>query len=331
MVSPFRAVQLHQQAGGTVAALHTLDASELPAGDVDIAVEYSTINYKDGLAITGRFPVVRCWPMVPGIDLAGTVTASRSPRFRPGDRVLANGYGLGDSHWGGLAQRARVKSEWLIPVPEVFTTRQAMAIGTAGYTAMLCVLALEHQGVRPGQGPVLVTGAAGGVGSVAIALLARLGHEVVASTGRLEQEGFLRGLGAARVIDRATLAAPPTEMLGPEAWAGAIDTVGSATLANVCASTRYRGAVAACGLAQGLDFPTSVLPYILRNITLCGIDSVMAPHALRLEAWRRLASDLDRARLDAATEVRPLDAAIAAAPEILAGHVRGRLVIDVNG
>jgi len=316
MVSPFRAVQLHQQAGGTVAALHTLDASELPEGDVDIAVEYSTINYKDGLAITGRFPVVRCWPMVPGIDLAGTVTASRSPRFRPGDRVLANGYGLGDSHWGGLAQRARVKSEWLIPVPEVFTTRQAMAIGTAGYTAMLCVLALEHQGVRPGQGPVLVTGAAGGVGSVAIALLARLGHEVVASTGRLEQEGFLLGLGAARVIDRATLAAPPTEMLGPEAWAGAIDTVGSATLANVCASTRYRGAVAACGLAQGLDFPTSVLPYILRNITLCGIDSVMAPHALRLEA---------------ATEVRPLDAAIAAAPEILAGHVRGRLVIDVNG
>ena len=270
MVSPFRAVQLHQQAGGTVAALHTLDASELPEGDVDIAVEYSTINYKDGLAITGRFPVVRCWPMVPGIDLAGTVTASRSPRFKPGDRVLANGYGLGDSHWGGLAQRARVKSEWLIPVPEVFTTRQAMAIGTAGYTAMLCVLALEHQGVRPGQGPVLVTGAAGGVGSVAIALLARLGHEVVASTGRLEQEGFLRGLGAARVIDRATLAAPPTEMLGPETWAGAIDTVGSATLANVCASTRYRGAVAACGLAQGLDFPTSVLPYILRNITLCG-------------------------------------------------------------
>jgi len=330
MVNPFRAIQLHQEAGSTVAELRTLDDSELPDGDVDIAVEYSTINYKDGLAITGRFPVVRHWPMVPGIDLAGTVTASRSPRFQPGDRVLANGYGLGDSHWGGLAQRARVRSEWLIPLPAAFSTRQAMAIGTAGYTAMLCVLALEHQGLAPGQGPVLVTGAAGGVGSVAIMLLARLGHEVVASTGRLDEEGFLRSLGAARVIDRATLAAPPAEMLGAETWAAVVDTVGSATLANACAAIKYRGAVAACGLAQGLDFPTSVLPYILRNVTLCGIDSVMAPYALRLQAWTRLARDLDVARLDTATQLRPLDEAIAAAPEILAGRVRGRLVIDVN-
>lgn len=330
MVNPFRAIQLHQEAGSTVAELRTLDDSELPDGDVDIAVEYSTINYKDGLAITGRFPVVRHWPMVPGIDLAGTVTASRSPRFRPGDRVLANGYGLGDSHWGGLAQRARVRSEWLIPLPAAFSTRQAMAIGTAGYTAMLCVLALERQGVAPGQGPVLVTGAAGGVGSVAIALLDRLGYEVTASTGRLGEADFLRGLGARQVIDRAALSAPPTEMLGAETWAAAIDTVGSATLANVCATIKYRGAVAACGLAQGLDLPTSVLPYILRNVTLCGIDSVMAPHALRVEAWSRLARDLDVARLDAATQLRPLDSAIAAAPEILAGRVRGRLVIDVN-
>jgi acrylyl-CoA reductase (NADPH) len=329
MVTSFRAIQLHQEAGSTVAELRRLDTAELPDGDVQIAVDYSTINYKDGLAITGRFPVVRHWPMVPGIDLAGSVESSASPRFKPGDRVLVNGYGLGDSHWGGLAQKARVRSEWLIPVPEVFTTRQAMAIGTAGYTAMLCVLALEHQGLRPGQGPVLVTGAAGGVGCVAIVLLAQLGYEVTASTGRPAEAEFLRSLGARQVIDRATLS-QPGDMLGAETWAGAVDTVGSTTLANVCAAIKYRGAVAACGLAQGLDFPTSVLPYILRNVTLCGIDSVMAPHALRLTAWQRLARDLDIAKLDAVTEVRPLEAAIATAPEILAGQVRGRIVIDVN-
>ncbi|HSV70965.1 MAG TPA: MDR family oxidoreductase [Methylibium sp.] len=325
----FRAVHLRKTDAGVDADVRLLSEDRLPEGDVRVAVEYSTINYKDGLAITGRFPVVRSWPMVPGIDLAGTVAASDSPRFRPGDRVLVNGYGLGDAHWGGLAQQARVRSEWLIPVPAVFTTRQAMAIGTAGYTAMLCVLALEHQGLRPDQGPVLVTGAAGGVGCVAIALLARLGYEVTASTGRPAEADFLRGLGARQVIDRATLAAPG-EMLGAETWAGAVDTVGSATLAHVCAAMKYRGAVAACGLAQGLDFPTSVLPYILRNVTLCGIDSVMAPHALRVTAWQRLARDLDIDRLDAITQVRPLDAAIAAAPESLAGRVRGRLVIDVN-
>jgi acrylyl-CoA reductase (NADPH) len=306
-----------------------LNESELPEGDVLVATEYSTVNFKDGLAITGRLPVVRNWPMVPGIDLAGTVESSTNPKFKPGDKVLLNGYGVGDAHWGGFAQKARLKSEWLIPVPKPFTTRHAMAIGTAGYTAMLCVLALEHQGLTPDRGPILVTGAAGGVGSIAIAILATLGFEVVASTGRLAETDYLKSLGASRVIDRATLSGAG-EMLGEETWAGAVDTVGSHTLANVVASIKYRGAVAACGLAQGLDFPTSVLPYILRNIALLGIDSVMAPYEVRTQAWERLARDLDVSKLESVTQVLGLDAAIPTAREILSGTIRGRVVIDVN-
>lgn len=325
----FRAVFLQKSDTAVLSEVRELSEDSLPEGDVLVAVEYSTINYKDGLAITGRFPVVRQWPMVPGIDLAGTVESSANPRFKPGDKVLINGYGLGDAHWGGLAQKARVKSEWLIPVPSPFSTLNAMAIGTAGYTAMLCVLALEQHGVRPDRGPVLVTGAAGGVGTIAIAVLAKLGFDVTASTGRVEEAAFLRQLGANQVIDRTTLSSAG-EMLGEEKWAGAVDTVGSATLANVCAATKYRGTVTACGLAQGLDFPTSVLPFILRNITLCGIDSVMAPYELRTEAWQRLARDLDVKKLDAVTQVLGLDQAIATAGDVLSGKVRGRAVIDVN-
>jgi acrylyl-CoA reductase (NADPH) len=325
----FRAVYLQKTDQGIDADVRTLDEAQLPPGDVLVDVDYSTINYKDGLAITGRFPVVRSWPMVPGIDLAGTVATSAHPRFKTGDKVLINGYGIGDGHWGGLAQKARVKGEWLVPVPANFSTLNAMAIGTAGYTAMLCVLALEKHGIKPSNGPVLVTGAAGGVGTISIAVLAKLGYEVVASTGRLSETDFLKSLGAHQVIDRATLSSPG-EMLGAETWAGAVDTVGSATLANVIASTKYRGAVAACGLAQGLDFPTTVLPYILRNIALYGIDSVMAPYEARTEAWERLSSDLDVAKLDSVTQVLGLDQAIPTANEILSGTVRGRVVIDVN-
>lgn len=325
----FRAVFLQQTDSGTAAEVRELEERDLPDGDVMVAVDYSTINYKDGLAITGRFPVVRSWPMVPGIDLAGTVEASGNPRFKPGDKVLINGYGLGDTHWGGLAQKARVRSEWLIPVPEKFSTLNAMAIGTAGYTAMLCVNALARYGLQPDRGPILVTGAAGGVGTIAIAILAKRGFDVVASTGRVAETSFLKGLGAREVIDRAVLASPG-EMLGEEKWAGAVDTVGSATLANVCASIKYRGAVAACGLAQGLDFPTSVLPFILRNIALFGIDSVMAPYDVRTEAWECLARDLDVAKIEAVTQVLGLDDAIPTADRILSGQIRGRVVIDVN-
>jgi acrylyl-CoA reductase (NADPH) len=325
----FRAVYLQKTESVIESDVRELGEASLPEGDVLLSVEYSTINYKDGLAITGRLPVVRNWPMVPGIDLAGAVVESANPRFKPGDKVLINGYGIGDSHWGGLAQKARVKSEWLIPVPAKFSTRHAMAIGTAGYTAMLCILALEKHGLQPSQGPVLVTGAAGGVGSVAIAILAKLGYDVVASTGRPEEASYLKQLGANRIIDRSVLATPG-EMLGAETWAGAIDTLGSVTLANVCASIKYRGAVAACGLAQGLDFPTSVMPFILRNVSLLGIDSVMAPYDVRSEAWIRLAEDLGVTKLEAATQVLGLDDALPTANAILSGSIRGRVVIDVN-
>ena len=267
--------------------------------------------------------------MVPGIDGAGVVAASSHAQFKPGDKVILNGWGVGETHWGCLAQQARLKGDWLIALPAQFTTRQAMAIGTAGYTAMLCVLALEQHGVTPDKGEVLVTGAAGGVGSVAIAVLARLGYRVVASTGRVGEADYLKGLGAAEVIDRATLAAPG-KPLAKERWAGAVDTVGSHTLANVCASMRYRGAVAACGLAAGMDFPSSVAPFILRGVTLCGIDSVMAPRALREQAWSRLARDLEPAKLDAMTREITLAEAVPAAADILAGKVRGRLVVNVN-
>jgi acrylyl-CoA reductase (NADPH) len=325
----FRAVYLQKTDSGIESDVRELSESSLPVGDVLVSVEYSTINYKDGLAITGKLPVVRSWPMVPGIDLAGAVVESANPRFKPGDKVLINGYGIGDFHWGGLAQKARVKSEWLIPVPDKFSTRHAMAIGTAGYTAMLCILALEKHGLQPSQGPVLVTGAAGGVGSVAIAILAKLGYEVVASTGRTEEAPYLKQLGANRIIDRAALASPG-EMLAAETWAGAIDTLGSVTLANVCASIKYRGAVAACGLAQGLDFPTSVMPFILRNVALLGVDSVMAPYDIRSEAWSRLADDLDVTKIEVVTQVLGLDDALPTANAILSGTIRGRVVIDVN-
>ncbi|MBX3610442.1 MAG: oxidoreductase [Hydrogenophaga sp.] len=314
--------------------LARIDEAQLPTtGDVSVAVAYSTINYKDGLAITGKSPVVRSFPLVPGIDFAGTVTASDHPAYKAGDAVVLNGWGVGEAHWGGLAQMARVKGDWLLPLPSAFTPRQAMAIGTAGYTAMLCVQALQRhwaeQGVAAGSGEVLVTGAGGGVGSVAIALLAALGHTVVASTGRPQEADYLKGLGAAAVIDRAELSGPG-KPLQKERWIGVVDAVGSHTLANACASTRYGGAVAACGLAQGMDLPASVAPFILRGVALYGIDSVMAPKARREAAWAGLAQHLDRARLDAITQEIALGEAIEAGAKVLAGQVRGRLVVDVN-
>jgi len=325
----FKAIVISKSGDAQQCAVRDAETTELPEGDVTLKVDYSTVNYKDGLAITGKAPVVRKFPMVPGIDGAGTVTASSHAQFKAGDHVILNGWGVGESHWGCLAQEARLKGDWLITRTAQFTARQAMAIGTAGYTAMLCVLALEQHGVKPGDGEVLVTGAAGGVGSVAIALLAKLGYRVVASTGRQNEAEYLKSLGAAEIIDRATLAAPG-KPLAKERWAGAVDTVGSHTLANICASVRYRGAVAACGLAGGMDFPSSVAPFILRGVTLAGIDSVMAPRALRVEAWNRLARDLDPARLDAITREIALAEAIPAAAEILAGKIRGRLVVNVN-
>jgi acrylyl-CoA reductase (NADPH) len=328
----FRAILLEKTADAFSASLRDLSDDDLAqhAGDGDVVVDiaHSTINYKDGLALANRSPVVRKWPMVPGIDGAGTVVSSTHPAFAAGERVVLNGWGVGETHWGCLAGRARLKGDWLVPLPAALSTRQAMAIGTAGYTAMLCVMALEAQGVVPGDGEVLVTGAAGGVGSVAIALLSGLGHRVIASTGRAAEADYLKGLGAAAVIDRAALAAPG-KPLQKERWAGVVDAVGSHTLANACAQTRYRGAVAACGLAQGMDFPSSVAPFILRGVRLIGVDSVMCPQAERRAAWTRLARDLDLAKLDAMTTGIGLADAIAAAPEILAGRVRGRLVVDV--
>ncbi len=325
----YQALHIEKDDAGYRCALKTLDDSALPEGDVTVQVDYSTINYKDGLAITGKSPVVRKFPLTPGIDLAGTVTESQHPLFKAGDKVVLNGWGVGESHSGGLAQKARLKGDWLVKLPAAFTPRQAMAIGTAGYTAMLCVMALEKHGLRPEQGEVLVTGAGGGVGSVAIALLARLGYRVVASTGRLQEADYLRSLGATEVIDRAELSAPG-KPLAKERWAGVVDTVGSHTLANACASTRYGGTVAACGLAQGMDLPASVAPFILRGVTLAGIDSVMAPRALREAAWARLARDLDLAKLEAMTQEVGLADAIGLGAQILAGQVRGRVVVDVN-
>jgi len=325
----FKGILIDKDDTGYRATLAELDEAQLPAGEVTVKVDYSTLNYKDGLAITGKGPVVRSFPMVAGIDLAGTVEASDSSAFKTGDRVLLNGWGVGETHWGGLAQKARLKADWLIPLPAGFTPRQAMAIGTAGYTAMLSVLALERNGVTPDKGQVLVTGANGGVGSFAIALLARLGYQVAASTGRPQEADYLKRLGASEIIDRASLA-EPGRPLSKERWAGAIDSVGSHTLANVCAGIRYGGAVAACGLAQGMDFPASVAPFILRGVTLAGIDSVMRPKADRIEAWERLARDLDLALLDAITREISLEEALPVARELLDGQVRGRVVVDVN-
>jgi acrylyl-CoA reductase (NADPH) len=325
----YQALQIEKDDAGYRCALKTLDDSALPEGDVTVQVDYSTINYKDGLAITGKSPVVRKFPLTPGIDLSGTVTESQHALFKAGDRVVLNGWGVGESHSGGLAQKARLKGDWLVKLPAAFTPRQAMAIGTAGYTAMLCVMALEKHGVTPANGDILVTGAGGGVGSVAIALLAKLGYRVVASTGRPQEADYLRQLGAADIMDRAELSAPG-KPLAKERWAGVVDTVGSHTLANACASTKYGGVVTACGLAQGMDFPSSVAPFILRGVTLAGIDSVMAPRAVREAAWARLAQDLDAAQLERITREVGLADAIGLGAEILAGQVRGRVVVNVN-
>ena len=306
-----------------------IDDADLMDGDVTVAVSHTTINYKDALALTGSSPVVRHWPMVPGIDFAGTVEASEHEGIAVGDAVVLNGWGVGETHWGGYAQRARVPGEWLVPLPSAFSPEQAMAIGTAGYTAMLCVLALERHGVTPGAAPVLVTGAAGGVGSVAVALLAGAGHEVIASTGRPEEADYLRGLGATEIIERDELSGP-ARPLAKERWGAAVDCVGSHTLANVLAGTRYGGTVAACGLAQGMDLPSSVAPFILRGVTLAGVDSVMAPREVRLEAWNRLASDLDVSTLAAVTSVRPVADAPELAEQMLQGQVRGRVVLTVD-
>jgi acrylyl-CoA reductase (NADPH) len=326
----FRAIRLAKTETGQETRFLNLTDADLMEGDVDVRVEYSTVNYKDGLALTGKSPVVRVWPLTPGIDFAGVVETSTHAGLKPGDRVVLNGWGVGETHHGGYAQKARVKGDWLIKLPDAISTAHAMAIGTAGYTAMLSVMALEHEGVTPDKGDIVVTGAAGGVGGVAIALLSKLGYRVVASTGRKESEGdYLTGLGAAEIIDRAELSAPGRP-IARERWAGGVDAVGSHTLANVLAQIRYGGAVAACGLAQGLDLPGSVAPFILRGVTLAGIDSVMCPTPRRAEAWARLASDLDLGRLDAMTERAGLDDVPALGAAILEGKVRGRVVVDVN-
>ncbi|MDE3115892.1 MAG: oxidoreductase [Pseudomonadota bacterium] len=328
MKDRFNAIMVRNDGGTSIASMVELGHSDLMDGDVVVAVSHSTVNYKDGLAITGRAPVVRKFPMIPGIDLAGTVESSANPKFKPGDKVLINGFGLSESHFGGLSEYARVNADWLVPLPAAFSAAEAMAIGTAGYTAMLCVLALEDAHVTPDKGPVVVTGAAGGVGSVAVALLAKLGYRVVASTGRPEEEAYLKGLGAAEIIPRTELsgAAKP---LAKERWAGAVDTVGSSTLANVIASLSYGGAVAACGLAGGMDLPTSVAPFILRGISLLGIESVYMPMPRRIEAWRRLARDLDPKALAAMTRMISLKDVPKAAGDILAGQIRGRLVVEI--
>ena len=329
----FRAIYLEQNSDkSTTASLKDLDDSALPSFDargVSVDVAYSTLNYKDGLAITGKSPVVRKWPMVPGIDFAGTVTQSDDPQWKAGDQVILNGWSVGEAHWGGLAQKARVNGDWLVRLPESLDLFEAMAIGTAGYTAMLCVLALERRGVKPDAGEILVTGASGGVGSVAVSLLSRLGYRVVASTGKASEGAYLQSLGAAEIIDRNTLSAAG-KPLAKERWAGVVDSVGSHTLANACASTRYGGTVAACGLAQGMDFPVTVAPFILRGIALIGIDSVMAPQPVRSEAWARLAKDLDRQAITLIARRIGLAEGLALAPSILSGAVRGRLVVDPN-
>jgi acrylyl-CoA reductase (NADPH) len=324
-----RAILIEKSDAGQTAKLAEVPESLLAEGDVTVDVAWSTLNYKDALAITGKSPVIRKFPMIPGIDLAGAVATSSDPAWQAGDAVLLNGWGIGEAHPGGLAERARVRGEWLLAVPAPLDARQAMAIGTAGYTAALCVLALERHGVAPADGEILVTGAGGGVGSVAIALLASRGFKVVASTGRPAEAPYLKGLGAAEVIDRAELNGP-VKALGKERWAGVVDAVGGATLANACASTKYRGAVTACGLAGGMDFPATVAPFILRGVTLYGIDSVRAPRPLRQQAWAKLAADLKPAALASMTREIGLGQAIAAASELLAGTVRGRIVVDVR-
>jgi acrylyl-CoA reductase (NADPH) len=328
-VTTFKAIVVEKRADGQAAALADFDEANLMEGDVTVRVEWSTVNYKDGLAVTGKAPVVRRFPMIPGIDLAGSVESSTHPQWKPGDRIVLNGWGLGETHLGGYAEKARVKGDWLVPLPAHNDARWAMAIGTAGYTAMLAVMALERHGVTPAQGPVIVTGAAGGVGSIAVAVLARLGFTVVASTGRPAEGDYLRGLGARDIIERSELAGKGRP-LGQERWAGAIDSVGSQTLANVLSMIRYGGAVAACGLAGGMDLPATVAPFILRGVSLIGIESVMCPIARRREAWRRLASDLDAEKLAAMTSEIDLSGVIDAGRRILDGAVRGRIVVRIQ-
>jgi len=328
-MATFKAIVINKTDGGQTAALGDFAAEDLMDGDVTIAVDWSTVNYKDGLALTGKAPVVRRFPMIAGIDFAGTVESSSHPAWKSGDQVILNGWGLGETHLGALAEKARVKGDWLVRRPPAISARDAMAIGTAGYTAMLAVLALERAGIAPTRGPIVVTGAAGGVGSVAIAILAKLGYSVIASTGRTQETAYLKELGAAEVIDRKELTAA-VRPLAKERWAGGIDAVGSTTLANVLAMTRYGGAVAACGLAGGMDLPTTVAPFILRGVSLLGIDSVMCPTPLRVEAWRRLENGLDRAKLAAITTEIGLSDAIDAAKRIIAGEVRGRIVVKIR-
>ncbi|MBY6209716.1 MULTISPECIES: MDR family oxidoreductase [Halomonas] len=322
----FKAIVIRKEDDNQQVAIESIHEQDLPEGDVTVAVDYSTLNYKDGLAITGKGPVVRSFPMVPGIDLAGTVTSSSHGEFAVGDQVVLNGWGVGETHWGGLAEKARLNGDWLIPLPTAFSTKSAMAIGTAGYTAMLSVMALERHGVTPDQGEVLVTGASGGVGSFAVSLLAKLGYQVVAATGKPHEAEYLTSLGARTIIDRQELT-QPGKPLQKERWAGAIDSVGSHTLSNVVASTRYGGTVTCCGLAQGMDLPGTVMPFILRGVTLAGIDSVMQPKAVRMAAWQRLAELLSNDSLEQiATEI-PLSQAVDAAERLIDGQIKGRVVV----
>jgi acrylyl-CoA reductase (NADPH) len=328
-VTTFKAIVIEKADAGQRVGIADFDETGLMDGDVTVRVECSTVNYKDGLAVTGKAPVVRRFPMIPGIDLAGTVESSSHPDWKPGDQVILNGWGCGETHLGGYAQKARVRGDWLVRLPAGMSPREAMAIGTAGYTAMLAVMALERHGLTPASGPVVVTGAAGGVGSAAIAILSHRGFQVTASTGRPEQADYLRALGAGEIVARRELAGP-AKPLAKERWAGGIDAVGSTTLANVLSMTRYGGAVAACGLAGGMDLPTTVAPFILRGVSLLGIDSVMRPLAERREAWRRLAGELDRGKLAQMTTQVDLAGALDAAREIVAGRVRGRVVVSIG-
>lgn len=328
-MATFKAVRIDKAEKGTTATLTQFDEAELMDGDVTVRVEWSTLNYKDGLAVTGKAPVVRRFPMIAGIDFAGTVEQSSHPAWKAGDKVVCNGWGMGETHLGAYAEKARVKGDWLVRLPDGMSARDAMAIGTAGYTAMLSVLALEKHGLKPADGPVVVTGAAGGVGSVAIAVLSKLGYQVIASTGRASEADYLRGLGATEIIDRNELSGP-AKPLAKERWAGGVDSVGSTTLANLLSMTKYRGAIAACGLAAGMDLPSSVAPFILRGVCLLGIDSVMCPIELRKQAWSRLASDLDRSKLAEITHEIGLGEVIAAGSRILGGQVRGRIVVKIS-
>ena len=328
-MATFKAIVIEKADGGTKAALAEFDEANLMDGDVTVRVDYSTVNYKDGLAVTGKSPVVRRFPMIAGIDFAGSVESSTHPDWKAGDKVILNGWGLGETHLGSYAQKARVKGDWLVPLPASMSAREAMAIGTAGYTAMLAVMALEGHGLTPDRGPIAVTGAAGGVGSVAVAVLAKRGFSVSAVTGRPQEADYLKSLGAVEIIERKELAGPPRP-LAKERWAGAVDSVGSTTLANLLSMTRYGGAVAACGLAGGMDLPTSVAPFILRGVCLYGIDSVMCPMARRRQAWKRLENDLDRQKLAAMTREIDLAGVPQAAAAILAGQVRGRIVVKIG-